>query len=91
MEMPTEPAAKVLRRFVLLGGVQYYAHGGFYDFISSHESLDEAVARAVALEGERPDESSIEWWHVWDCEKSGVVARSKWQAYGQDTDWPKLD
>ncbi len=86
-----EPHPHVLRRFVLLGGETYYARGGFQDFISSHDTIGEAVTKAIAMEGERPEESSIEWWHVWDCETNAVVAASKYSAHGTRDPWPKLD
>jgi hypothetical protein len=66
----------VLRRFILLGDETYYATGGFHDFISSHDSLDAAVAEACRLESLN-GMGNIGWWHVWDCVTNSVVANSE--------------
>jgi hypothetical protein len=79
----------VLRRFILLGGDTYYAAGGFNDFISSFDSLDDAVAEARLRESFRSIDS-FDWWHVWDCVTNSVVAKSERQAYGASDDGPKL-
>jgi hypothetical protein len=79
----------VLRRFILLGGETLYAAGGFNDFISSHDSLNAAVAEARRLESLR-SMSAIDWWHVWDCVTNSVVAKSEGQAFGASDDGPKL-
>lgn len=75
------PAAA--RRFVLLGGGEYYACGGFNDFISSHDTLEEALL--VAREGRH------EWWHVWDCGTNSIVGQSNNQAHGASEGGPTLD
>jgi flavin-binding protein dodecin len=81
----------VLRRFILLGGDTHYAKGGFNDFISSHDSLDAAVAEARRRESLRSGSvSAIDWWHVWDCVTNSVVAKSESQAYGVSGDGPEL-
>jgi hypothetical protein len=79
----------VLRRFILLGGETHYAHGAFNDYISSHDSLDAAVAEARRRESLRRMDA-IDWWHVWDCDTNSVVAKSESQAYGASDDGPKL-
>ena len=79
----------VARRFVLLGGENYYAAGGFNDFLSSHGTIEAAMAEASRLSA-LPYGYSIEWWHVWDCSTNSVVAKSEVQAYGASNDGPKL-
>lgn len=87
---PSAGCPAVARRFVLLGGEDYYAAGGFNDFISSHDTLEDALKEARRLEGERKIDS-VEWWHVWDCSTNSVVAKSDHQAYGASNDGPTLD
>ena len=79
----------LLRRFILLGGQTHYAHGGFNDFVSSHDSVDAAVAEARRRESLRSMDS-FDWWHVWDCVTNSVVAKSESQAYGASDDGPEL-
>lgn len=84
--------AIVTRRFVLLGGQDcYYARGGFHDFLSSHDTLSEAVAKGKAGEAAKRYADQLEWWHVWDCQQNTVVACSKTQAYGAPNGPPVLD
>ena len=63
-----------MRRFWLFGGNDYYATGGFHDFIGSFNTLDDAVK-----EGET---RSVEWWHVFDSESQEIAGQSEYQAYG---------
>ena len=81
-------------QFILFGGVEHYAGGGFNDFLSCHAGLDDAIkAAADARVVPDPDDADynypIEWWHVFDCELSRVVARSYYQAHaGAEPDEP---
>jgi len=68
-----------VRRFLLMGGHDYEASGGFDDLLSSHDTLDAAIQKANAMvltvvDG-RP-KSEIDWWHVWDCDTRLMVAKS---------------
>lgn len=80
----------VKRRYVLLGGQAYYATGGFNDFISSFDTLEEAQNEAIRLE-ELKGMYSLDWWHIWDCENNSIVAKGKGVAYGADENGPRLD
>jgi hypothetical protein len=86
-----EQRSHILRRFVLLGGETYYARGGFQDFHSSHDTLEDAIASARVAENSPKYLDQIEWWQVWDCETNAVVAVSDGSAYGASDPWPKLD
>jgi hypothetical protein len=86
-----EQRPHVLRRFVLLGGKNYYANGGFHDFRSSHDTLEDAVACARAAENAQDYGDEIQWWQVWDCEMNAVVAVSDEPAFGANDQWPELD
>jgi hypothetical protein len=82
------PEARCIkRRFVLLGGETYYAKGGFCDFISSHNTLKEALLASDTATIGRYNES-LEWWQVWDCETNSLVAWSECQAYGSEDGCP---
>lgn len=85
-----EKAPHTLRRFLLLGGENYYARGGMHDFISSHDTLDDAVRSAHAAEDAPKFSDQIDWWHVWDCQKNCVAACGKSCAYGVSEPQPEL-
>lgn len=80
----------VKRRYVLLGGSSYYAAGGFNDFISSFDTLEEAQNEAIRLE-ELKRMDSIDWWHIWDCENNSIVAKGEGTAYGADENGPRFE
>lgn len=88
---PSTGYPAVARRFVLLGGEDYYAAGGFNDFISSHDTLDGALKEASFRERSAKRSDCVEWWHIWDCGTNSVVAKSDHQAYGASNDGPTLD
>ena len=48
-----------LKRFLLFAGDNYYPTGGWRDFYSAHDTLDDAVLEAANLQ-------AIDWWHVID-------------------------
>lgn len=87
---PSTGYPAVARRFVLLGGEDYYATGGFNDFISSHDTLESALKEARFRESAKRSDC-VEWWHIWDCGTNSVVAKSDHQAYGASNDGPTLD
>jgi hypothetical protein len=80
----------IARRFALLGGQCYYARGGLHDFLSSHDTAEEAIQEARRLSSLNTMDE-IEWWHVWDCSTNSVAAMSESQAHGANDTWPKLD
>ena len=57
-----------LGRFLLFGGVEYYAKGGFYDCLRSFDSLGDATSFAKSEEVKAIE--SLDWWHVFDSEKN---------------------
>ena len=63
-----------LKRFLLFAGYDYYPTGGWADFMSSHETVEDAV---IAVAGMR---SPMDWWHVIDLE-SGDKAKSGGRQY----------
>jgi len=78
------------RRFILLCGETYYARGGFHDFITSYDFLDDAMSTGRSLELSKDHNEAIEWWHIWDCEIKSVVACSESQAHGASDKAPTL-
>ena len=84
--------SSTVKRFILLGGKTHYACGGFHDFISSHDSLQSAVVEAnLALVATMKSGRLIDWFHVWDCKESNVVACSLSQAYGAPDETPAME
>lgn len=75
--------SRQMKRFILFGGYDYYATGGFNDFLSSHDTADEAVKRAEELMAKRLSDR-IEWWHVYDAQLGEIVGHSETQAHGTD-------
>ena len=69
---------RAARRFLLLGGDDYYPGGGMFDFVASYDSLEEAVSWAVKPTDKQAGEPYkwhfLEWWHIWDCQINAVVA-----------------
>lgn len=73
--------------FLLFGGVEHYAGGGFNDYLSSHETAEDAIKCAATMVMDSVDDpgvpdEAIDWWHVFDVNALLVVARSEHQAYG---------
>ncbi len=60
-----------VKRFVLMAGLVYYASGGFEDYISSHDSKDEAETAMKKWLEENPDYT---WAHVGDLETGDMFA-----------------
>lgn len=57
-----------LKRFVLMGGSKYYASGGFKDYISSHDSKEEATKAMEEWLNSKEDMREYSWAHVGDTE-----------------------
>ena len=74
------------RQFLLFGGSAYYASGGFNDFISSHDTLKDAIRAGQTTPSSEWSSETLEWWHVWDREQNRIAAKSKNQAYGAEDD-----
>jgi hypothetical protein len=74
-----------MKRYLIFGGENYYAKGGFHDFLSSHDNLG-----AAALCAQQYDGYDVEWWHIFDSETKTIVAHSDGQAYGADDAAPRL-
>tara|TARA_R110000787_G_C13145640_1_gene417825 strand:+ start:60 stop:308 length:249 start_codon:yes stop_codon:yes gene_type:complete len=68
-----------MNRYILMGGEQYYARGGFHDFLSDHESVRCAEETGTMLINE---ERRMEWFHVVDSETWKIVSGTKTQGLG---------
>ena len=77
---------KIRRRFAVFGGEQFYAAGGFHDFVLSANTLVEAIELATIGYGDDDD-----WWQIFDLQEWRVVAQSPFQAYGASDRIPDLD
>lgn len=58
-----------MKKFLLFSGSIYYASGGWLDFKSSHDTLEEANQTAMANISHGYD-----WWHVVDTETMQEVS-----------------
>lgn len=67
-------------RFLLFGGVFYYAKGGAHDFHGAFNELAEAEAEAAILYDD--EHYDVEWWHVYDTHTGRIVAGTNTQALG---------
>lgn len=76
-------------KFAFFGGPAYYASGGMCDLVSTHETLDEAIAEANRRCNDRYP-NNFEWWQVVDIERFRVVSKSEHGPYGSDDCWPEL-
>ena len=54
-----------LKRFVLMGGSQYYACGGFEDYISSFDTMEEA---RESMNKWLEEKGEYHWAHIGDLE-----------------------
>ena len=64
--------------YLVFGGDEYYPAGGFYDYIGSGVTIDDALA-AVNDESDRLHAEigyGLEWWHVVDVATMKIVASS---------------
>jgi hypothetical protein len=75
-----------MKRYLIFGGEIYYARGGFYDFLSSHDDLSAALSCAM----EYTEDEHYEWWHIYDSETKTIVAHANSQPYGAEDSKPSL-
>lgn len=59
-----------MKRYLILGGSDYYAEGGFHDFLSSHDTLNAAEQCAKQYKGITG--KPIDWWHIFDSESKMI-------------------
>lgn len=77
-----------MKRFALFGAEDFYAGGGWRDFIQSFDSVEEAIAFLDANRSthenfsgwifqigtpERPEEDLAHWWHIVDLTTGDIV------------------
>jgi hypothetical protein len=58
-----EAAEFAVKRFAVFSGDQYYPDGGWGDFKSSHDTLDEA----------KSEKTRGDWWHIVDLVAGRIV------------------
>jgi hypothetical protein len=58
-----------MRRFLLFASPYYYAAGGWNDFISSFDTLPDAITAANAATDDR------HWWHIVDTTIPQIVLK----------------
>jgi len=66
-------------RYLLFGGDQYYAEGGFLDLIDNNDNLQILLNKVVPNKNEI---SECEWWHIWDNQTNKIIGGSLNQAHG---------
>lgn len=59
-----------MKRFLLFAGETYYPRGGWADFQSSADTLDEAVEKAANV-------ADCDWWQIVDTQNMEVVKRGR--------------
>ena len=58
-----------MKRFLLFSGFDYYPSGGWYDFVDSFATAQEAITQ-----GEKDnDRQNYQWAHVVDSETRAVI------------------
>tara|TARA_R110000803_G_scaffold106150_1_gene174273 strand:+ start:583 stop:864 length:282 start_codon:yes stop_codon:yes gene_type:complete len=70
---------------LLFGGIEFYARGGFNDFIGAYHTEQEALFAKNELEdrsGFPLFGDKLDWWHIFDIRTGRIVAGSREQAYG---------
>jgi hypothetical protein len=65
-----------MKRYLLFAGPEYYASGGFHDFINCFASPSEARQAAESMR--------VDWWHVFDVETRKIVLWGEGHAYGAE-------
>ena len=73
-----------MKRYLLFYGMIYYPSGGAEDFLSAHDTLEEAKAAGTA---KIQEEGSGNWANIFDNELRGVVSEFLWGYHGDDTGW----
>jgi len=59
-----------MKRFLIFTGDDYYPCGGFSDFDSAHDTLNEALTRYAELHLE---DSPLTWGHIVDMEELKII------------------
>ena len=65
-------------RYLLFGGVFYYAKGGANDFLGCANEVD-SLTESEVLKDYR-----IDWWHIFDTKTREIIAGSQTQAHGAE-------
>lgn len=70
----------VSRAFLLFAGDDYYASGGWKDFVDRYDTLDEARNAGIR--------DGCDWWHVVNIESGQIVASKEhaWRGDGSRED-----
>jgi len=72
-------------RYLLFGGETYYAKGGYNDFISTSDDLDDLITTARKATDATIDVFELlDWWHIFDTKINSIVAGTEGQAYGSE-------
>ena len=69
-------------RYILFAGQSYYAKGGANDYAERYDTLDESIAKGEELIAK--SQWSEDWYHVFDVETGKIVAKTEYQAYGNN-------
>jgi hypothetical protein len=59
-----------MSRFMVFAGLNYYPSGGMNDFVSSHETLEDAITAVQKLR-------RADWWHIFDLQADETVMSSR--------------
>lgn len=58
---------KIMKRYLLFRGDDYYPMGGMYDFEGDFDSVSEAMIKLNDL--------SYDWFHIYDLEEKRIIRR----------------
>lgn len=61
-----------MKRFLVFAGNNYYPGGGWSDFVSAHDTVDEARG-AVTAEYQRQQPVKPDWHQIVDTERGVIV------------------
>lgn len=79
-----------MTNYLLFAGENYYAKGGFNDYIAMFKTKEDAIQQGQLLERAMNSHyKSIEWWHVIEMSCEGyfeMVARTKCTPHGNRED-----
>ena len=67
-----------MKQYALFAGDEYYARGGWNDFINSFSTQEGAIEETANIDKE--------WWHVIDLSTGEIIATSKVLPWGNDND-----
>ena len=63
-----------MKRYLAFGGADYYAVGGWHDFVGDFDEMQPAIAAANARAVDCSE--TYNWWHVIDIETGKAVAEN---------------